>query len=774
MIDKGSMSICPLMLIRVAGLPLTWLDQLSDRWPDEIGHADSRKSALMNAFDDALEALPVSPLRLEIYNARKAFFQRGKVPGPDLRSQLAGQPDVPALLQLLQMLEAAEQEQVARNFEKGYETAMQREWHTLQKAASETSLLRALLFASHDLLDRLPAFAAKHPRDFDKKDRRVGLALLRYLTRAVTKTSPLSRFTTISVQAIEEGNAGADMPDLEKVQVTPNVALLPAIYEVLLREQAFTRHLPLRLNPCIAASGQNRWLYFDGDQESFQQLEQHPVAERVIDMMLGHQRSMPFSVLLGKLVEQVDAGAQQLELFLQELIDLGLLEWELPEKGLSPAWCGNLYQHLGFLQDQPEAIVRTAELLQWLRVVARTIPHQSLEEARRAQDETFQKLQHFFGENRSVMPPVSVEQVFFEDVEAHAESQIPANVIENYVKDLAACWQERANGVYSTMHARIFSFALRTIEDGETYDFLDFCERFISENPSETSPLPSTSKPAKIGALLQPFMDENGTYRAVVNGLFPGGGKLFARWWHLFPESQRGKLKNWNESVAFPWQGWSNANFQPPTPAGVLEVPDGRTDSGGKHFLLGHLRLLRRGDDVALVDGITGKMVELTDLALEASSLRPPVMQVLWCLGVPYCSLQVLVHAQMDWDTRGDGWRSRRRIEFGTLVLMRAAWEIEREIFATIALAKREADRFRSCRQILTHLGVPRRFFAWPPGEKPQYFDQDSPLLMLLFGKLLRQDRWPLLLTEMLPVPGHALVKKGEPRAAEFVLEFAL
>ncbi|MCB0575652.1 MAG: hypothetical protein KDC61_13925, partial [Saprospiraceae bacterium] len=44
----------------------------------------------------------------------------------------------------------------------------------------------------------------KHPRDFDKKDRRVGLALLRYLTRAVTKTSPLSRFTTISVQAIEE------------------------------------------------------------------------------------------------------------------------------------------------------------------------------------------------------------------------------------------------------------------------------------------------------------------------------------------------------------------------------------------------------------------------------------------------------------------------------------------------------------------------------------------------------------------------------------------
>ncbi len=281
----------------------------------------------------------------------------------------------------------------------------------------------------------------------------------------------------------------------------------------------------------------------------------------------------------------------------------------------------------------------------------------------------------------------------------------------------------------------------------------------------------------KVGALLQIFQ-ENGQYKAVVNAMYPGGGKLFARWLPLFPAEVSEQLKNWSVSaplaeVSFPWQGWSNANFQPPISDVSLAVPDGRVGHlpGGRAILLGDLAVRKNDQGLPqLIDKQSKRPIEFNDLGLESPETRPPVMQVLWHLGVPYISSESLLPEGYSSVLIGNV-RQRRRQEFRSLVLTLAAWELPQEVWGKLfSNGESQAERVGLAIAALKALGIPQRFFGQFTGrrEKPQFFDMQSPISMLLLEKNLRGGSGNLLLTEMLPMPEQWL---GE-RAAEFVIEF--
>ncbi len=105
-------------------------------------------------------------------------------------------------------------------------------------------------------------------------------------------------------------------------------------------------------------------------------------------------------------------------------------------------------------------------------------------------------------------------------------------------------------------------------------------------------------------------------------------------------------------------------------------------------------------------------------------------------------------------------------------MLSRKTWQVEADCIATWLALRDDAVFFRNIRKELSGMDVPRRFFARFISTKPQYFDSDSPLSMLLFAKMLRQAKPPLFLSEMLPSLKQSVVEKNGARAAEFVLEF--
>jgi hypothetical protein len=772
-------SIFPLVLIRSGGLPLPLWEAFENKalWYENAPERREKvASELQTAFDEALQDLPASTLRTTVYNARKRFFQDQKLSAAAV-AIIRNTPQLGVLQENIQAWEALQEE--TRRQEILFGEVLLENYRALQTLAGNETLQRALLFASHDLLRNLPDFAQKEPGWLDKKDRQTARSLYKYLTRALFKTSPLSRFTTLQYRDLLSDPEN-DWPDAldEKVLTTPNVALLPAIYEVLIHEPAFFQSLRLSLNPCIVQQDAPLlWLYFDGEHEAFQEMQTDPVIELVVEKMLENEREAPYKTMLSWLQAAVDADENALQNLIFKLVDYGLLEWQWPERGLSPGWCGALYQYVGFLPSSP-LLTETAYLMQFLRTTARILPFQDPETAMASQEAALEAVQGFMEKNGGEMPPITPSQLFFEDVAQEYPWTLPEGTVEQLCSELAKQWSARNIGALSKFRMRLTAFAQHELAAGKTMDFLAFSRAFLlwkaSNVADDFSAQPAA--PAKTGALIQVFK-ENGEYRAVVNALYPGGGKMFARWLPLFPASVSDRLREWHNRAGatgghFPWQGWSNANFQP---AGwsdlVVLTPDGRA-GGGRRVPLGQLRVrLNAGGCPELFDPADNIPLYFNDLGLEAPETRPPVMQVLWHLGVPPVGLEALWPADL-WTNIGPGVRYRRRYESGSLVLARAAWELSDDVWRGLFLdGVTPAQKAQSAVRRLTAWGLPRRFFAQfkAKRERPQYYDLAIPLSVLMLKKNLESGEGPLFLSEMLPVPEQW---PGE-RAMEMVVEWA-
>ncbi len=786
------------MLIRSTGLPFDSLAALAIDWKTaeqalEVGRTKRSEAApaLQAAFDSALQALDDSPQRTQVYNCRKAFFQKAKLPDDQILEHWAA-AEQPALKQLCAAVanfrQAEKTEIEAENaFAAEYEKTVLRGFAELQKMAQLELFQRALLFASHSLLGQLPRFTGQPAAHFGKKERRAAFSILQYVARMATKTTPLGYFNTVSVQALAKD---PDTLPFGKTLVVPNVALLEAFYAVLLQAPEFYRALPVRLNPCIAASGAGRytWLYFDGETESFQEAEATGLLHLIVEIFLENAREHPFERFLDQLGTAVEAERSDLETYVLNLTEIGFLEWVLPESGLSANWCGALYQFLGFLAPTP-LIAETAALLQWLRNTARTLPYQPVEVAMEALEITREELRAYFDRYSLALPPIPAEQLFYVDVEQPMPAGIPETTVQQLVADLADCWAKRPAATYPETRAAWLEFVRENTVGGKPVRFLELCRAYLKNTHSTASTRPTTSsrrtsaRPRqKTGALIQPFQ-ENGRWYAVVNSLYPGGGKLFARWLPLFSSEVTDAVQDWFQRgpqttavVQFPWQGFFNANNQPQLAADELLVPGGRTtrpttssrrtNRPGETCLLGNLEVQWENDAPVLRDGATGRPVELVDLGLEAPETRPPVMQLLWQLGVPYVSSAQLLPDNPWHALENHKVLHRGRLIYRELVLARAAWLVEAAVWKLwLESANSEFDFFKKIREILARLSVPRHFFAQLGAATPQYFDGDSPLFMQLFRKNLEQGGvGALLLTEMLPVP--------EGKAREIAVEF--
>ncbi|MFN0015500.1 MAG: lantibiotic dehydratase [Saprospiraceae bacterium] len=793
------------MLIRTAGFPFARIEVLAADWQHcetAIGDAQSALSscenALLAACDAALSDLPKSVLRTQVYNARKDFYLRRRL--PTLSVEIHFELKIPTIARAIESLRQATQMlNVARAaFLEQYEKTVEAGYERLQALAAEPEFQRALLFASHELLSQLPRFLEKKPTQFTKKERQTALAVLQYATRMATRTVPLSRFATVSMFRIDNNQEASDdpVPVFEKSVVSPNAALLEVLYTVLLSEPVFYRSLSFILNPCIVERTDTtyRWLYFDGIQESFQEAPVNPLLDHAVGVFLENDRRIPFTALLKNLVVSVEAEPGELEAYLLELADVGFLEWVLPETGLSPDWCGGLYRYLGFLPAEP-IIVETAALLQTLRTTARVLPYLPVQEAARAQCDTSDQVQRFFQKHNAPLPSLPPEQLFYEDVERPVGAGIPHDVLLDLLGQITRSTSQ-ANPQANPPRQALLAFFLTISPEGSPVGFLEFARSFLENTEKEVSPLQPNSQPQEAashslfkgksvglesernpdqnrpamqdaplshlraglpqaGVLFQ-FFQQNGQWQAVVNAMYPSGGKMFARWQHLFPHAVSTWLYKPNGAIPFPWQGYFNANYQPATADSVLAVPGGRVraKSNGREYLLGNVEVVRKQDDLLLYDRVTGQSLTLTDLGLEAPETRPPAVYLLWLLGVPFVSVEHLLPEGGVWEELISGVWHRLRQYKDNVVVARAAWVVEQACWAEWLVGDEpDAIFFQKMRAVLSNHGVPRHLMANLAGQQSRHFDRGSPLSILLFRKMLRQGIGNLFLTEFLPVP---------------------
>ena len=130
---------------------------------------------------------------------------------------------------------------------------------------------------------------------------------------------------------------------------------------------------------------------------------------------------------------------------------------------------------------------------------------------------------------------------------------------------------------------------------------------------------------------------------------------------------------------------------------------------------------------------------------------------------------------QAEWETLGKGVVHRKRIEYQSLVISRAAWHVAPEIFQSCLefFPDDDVESYLALRKKISEWQVPRYFFAAPVSTPPRFFDCDSPMLMQEFAKIARETTTEMIISEMLPTPDEWLVEKnGLRHASEWGHEF--
>jgi hypothetical protein len=271
----------------------------------------------------------------------------------------------------------------------------------------------------------------------------------------------------------------------------------------------------------------------------------------------------------------------------------------------------------------------------------------------------------------------------------------------------------------------------------------------------------SHQQPLFHGALVQAFDDEGGE-KWVLNALYPGGGKLYARWASQLPEQVQEALSNWNPNPIFPVTSFSNINFQFAGAANALEFPGARPHGSG-NLKIGDL-FFEDKNGTPQVCNASGDPVTLNDISLESVDSRSPLLRLLHDSTVPFVSRSMFLDKIIP-ATKDGGWEYFPRQTQGSVVVQRACWKLEESHWKNW-LEMDGLDFFLQLRSALRAHEIPSRFFARLGTEKPQYFSLDGVLFMLLFRQLLKKGSGMLQITECLPD-----LKPGR-HASELVLEW--
>jgi hypothetical protein len=303
----------------------------------------------------------------------------------------------------------------------------------------------------------------------------------------------------------------------------------------------------------------------------------------------------------------------------------------------------------------------------------------------------------------------------------------------------------------------------------------------------------------------------------VLNASFPGFGKLFSRFLHIFDDSITGDMRKWNETC----QGdallaedtdasYFNANLHPPLLPYEVRIPGGHnTLPSEKQIPITELlvKLDETGKRLQLIHEPSKKRVYVIDLGFQGHKGRSQLFQLLEKFSrAEYLFPMPLVNAAMsiarpEQTPAGEkkeqipGIRVSPRVVYDNrIVLQRKGWQIPVELLPFKEPGESSWAYFVRVNQWRHELQMPDEVFVnvvermmvqIPPKAKPkakqnptrddykpQYISFKNPFLIDLFEKLIKRVAYSLKVVEMLPNSQH-LLKVGENRhITEFTIQW--
>jgi len=245
-------------------------------------------------------------------------------------------PHLGAYVDSISDLDAAE-----RRFNETFAIEVTDARRKLSALAGAEELHRPLVLSSEVFLGQLRRYAQRAEGPPSGKELDVERTLMKYLSRMHAKTSPFSTFCHIAIGGLGDAAAppllGHAASDAEAV-VRINNNVWQVIRPYLLDFPPIADHFHLRVNPSLTRSdGQLRFLVNIRNVESFQSLPAAEGLETIISLAAdGPTRA----ILVDRVAsaDLVEGTREDVAAFVYQLVDHGLLEFDLSVSGINPDW----------------------------------------------------------------------------------------------------------------------------------------------------------------------------------------------------------------------------------------------------------------------------------------------------------------------------------------------------------------------------------------------------------------------------------------------------
>lgn len=282
----------------------------------------------------------------------------------------------------------------------------------------------------------------------------------------------------------------------------------------------------------------------------------------------------------------------------------------------------------------------------------------------------------------------------------------------------------------------------------------------------------------------------------VINGCFPGNGKLISRFLHLFDKKVTNDLKHFNQQIAenenFIFaentdNSYFNANIHPSFCDYEIVSPSSNNDST-KRFKLSvsdlSVRYSKEKKRLELIHKNLDQEIFVYDLGLQSLYSRSKLYQLLVQFNINYNEIFALFYRQIK-----DVLKIRPCYDFddimifprvtfeSQIIIQRKRWQVKKEKIPLKKSNNSDSEFFIILNEWRKSLLIDNEVFVKGinnirnDDRKPQYINFLNPLCVKLFEKLASRITDSLIIEEMLPNTQQLLSVNGKKHVSEFVLQ---
>ncbi|MFC4767670.1 lantibiotic dehydratase [Effusibacillus consociatus] len=314
----------------------------------------------------------------------------------------------------------------------------------LQELANNDLLMHAISLSSDSLYTKWPRYLETPISQQERKLKKIERSVLLYLTRMIAKTSPFSTFTMVGLGELSEDWDVYTLPQMvwkSNVQVNNMVAIY--IWELITKSD-IRFFLPLAPNKHLRTdpSGGNLiFLSVERERITTKFLKQNekwgtlPYNEQVNQICQYVKYNKVVVEDLVQLLMGKEAEHSQVLEYLEKLIEMGLLEYQVPFCEQNLDYLEDIYKHLCGVANHPEVpqdLVRVlmAKIARFKELVAR-YNMKERDELKTAIEEAYSELVGLLDESVEQIKPL-----FYEDCFVEHPMQVPRALLDRFLQDV--------------------------------------------------------------------------------------------------------------------------------------------------------------------------------------------------------------------------------------------------------------------------------------------------------------------------------------------------